>query len=559
VTSGAYDTAYNGVAFSDVFVTCVAADGRSLVWSTFLGGTAGDEADAVYVDGSGVATVAGETSSTNFPATPGAIKSSLTGSSDAFVSRLSANGASLTYSTLLGGSGGDVANGGVVDANGVATVVGTTDSSNFPVTPGAWDSTLGGSSDAFVSRINAAGTALVWSTYLGGSAGDTGEGVALADNGAVVVVGSASSSNFPTTPGAWDTSLDGSSDAFVTKLNANGTGLLFSTYLGGSAGDTPKDVAVNSAFEAFVTGVTSSSNFPTIAGAWDTTYEGSSDVFVTHLNFNGTGLVASTLLGGNGGDVAYNIAIDGLGSPVVAGVMSSTNFPTTAGAYQTQAAGSSDAFVARFDPTLSQLLFASLIGGSQGDVCEAMDADATGLTTIAGTTSSSNYPVTAGAFDASTQGSSESYVSRFDTGGPTPTTYCTAKINSLGCLPAIESSGVPSASAGSGFIVRAVDVLNQKSGLLFYGLNGRSAAPFQGGYLCVATPLRRTAIQNSGGSASGADCSGQFAFDFNSYIASNIDPALVAIALVDAQWWSRDPQSPSTTNLTDALEFLIPP
>jgi hypothetical protein len=559
-TPGAYDTSYNGVAFSDVFVTCTSADGSSLVWSTFLGGTAGDEGCAVFVDGAGVTTVGGVTQSSNFPVTAGAIKSSLSGSSDAFLSRLSADGSTLVFSTLLGGSSGDLVRGVVVDGGGVSTVLGTTDSSNFPVTPGAWDTTLGGSSDAFVSRINATGTALVYSTYLGGSAGDTGEGIAAADGGTVIVTGSTSSNDFPTTPGAWDTTLDGNSDAFVTKLDATGTGLIFSTYLGGSAGDTPKDVAVNASLQPIVTGTTASANFPTTAGAFDTSHQGSSDAFVTRLSADGSAVLASTFLGGDGGEVPFHIALDASGGPLIGGVMSSSVFPTTPGAFQTASLGSSDAFLARFTPALDALVYSTLIGGSQGDVGEAMDATPDGRAALSGTTSSSNFPITPGVFDPDTVGSSESFVSVFETGGASgPVTYCTPKVNSLGCLPSITFTGLPSAGAGSGFHVRCVDTLNNKLGLLFYGLNGRSSAPFQGGFLCVAAPVSRTGVQSSGGSATGNDCSGVFSIDFNAWIASGADPALVAGQQVNGQYWSRDPQVASGTNLSDGIEFTIQP
>lgn len=140
-----------------------------------------------------------------------------------------------------------------------------------------------------------------------------------------------------------------------------------------------------------------------------------------------------------------------------------------------------------------------------------------------------------------------------------PSTYCTAKINSLFCLPAIGSSGTPSASAGSGFNVTASNILNNKSGLLFYGLNGQIATAFQGGYLCVKSPTVRTAVQSSGGSVSGSDCTGTFTYDFNARIASGADTSLVQGAVVEGQFWSRDPADPFTTNMTNALHFTICP
>jgi hypothetical protein len=142
---------------------------------------------------------------------------------------------------------------------------------------------------------------------------------------------------------------------------------------------------------------------------------------------------------------------------------------------------------------------------------------------------------------------------------PAPTAYCTAKTNSLGCVPAISSTGTPDANAGSGFVISMANGVSNKSGLLFYGTTGPHSAPFQGGYLCVQAPLKRTAIQNSGGNPPPDDCSGTFSFDFNVRIASGFDPALVAGAWAWAQYWSRDPNATYTTNLSDALAFVIQP
>jgi hypothetical protein len=141
-----------------------------------------------------------------------------------------------------------------------------------------------------------------------------------------------------------------------------------------------------------------------------------------------------------------------------------------------------------------------------------------------------------------------------------PVAYCTAKVNSLGCTPAIGWSGqLPSVTDPDAFVVTAAQVLNQKNGLLFYGLNGSHAAPFQGGILCVRQPVRRTSIQGSGGSASGADCSGTFGFEWNAWTQSGLDPNLTAGTTVDVQYWYRDPGASFTTGLTDGLEFTVGP
>jgi hypothetical protein len=139
------------------------------------------------------------------------------------------------------------------------------------------------------------------------------------------------------------------------------------------------------------------------------------------------------------------------------------------------------------------------------------------------------------------------------------TTYCTAKTTSIGCVPSIGASGVPSASAGSGFTITASDVINNKNGLLFYSLTGQQAIPFQGGTLCGKPPIRRTTVQNAGGNPPPNDCSGTFAMDFNVLIASGVNPLLVAGQQVDAQWWFRDPgfSAPNNSGLSNAIDFVI--
>ena len=193
-----------------------------------------------------------------------------------------------------------------MDASGNAFVTGYTYSSDFPTTAGAYDATANGCSDAFVTKLNPTGTGLVYSTFLGGSSVDYGNGIAVDASGNAFVTGYTNSSNFPTTAGAYDATADGCYDAFVTKLNPSGTGLVYSTFLGGSSdwGDYGNGIAVDASGNAFVTGYTDSSNFPTTAGAYDATANGASDAFVTKLNPTGTGLVYSTFLGGSGDDSA---------------------------------------------------------------------------------------------------------------------------------------------------------------------------------------------------------------------------------------------------------------
>ncbi len=268
----------------------------------------------------------------------------------------------LVYSTYLGGNSFDAGTGIAVDGAGSVYVTGTSSSMNFPTTPGAFDTSGNGWSDAFVTKLNAAGSALVYSTYLGGGEDDEGEAIALDDAGSTYVTGYTDSTNFPTTPGAFDTTSVGNA-AFVTKLNAAGSALAYSTYLGTDGGAIGYAIAVDDAGSAYVTGDTISL-FPTTVGAFDTTANGGDDPFVTKLNAAGSALVYSTYLGGNTFDVGLGIAVDDAGSAYVTGDTVSTNFPTTAGAFDTSANGAHDPFVTKLNAAGSALAYSTYLGGS---------------------------------------------------------------------------------------------------------------------------------------------------------------------------------------------------
>ena len=366
-TAGAFDTSFNGTdQFPDAFVTKLNPAGTGLAYSTYLGGSLGDQGFGIAVDSAGAAYVTGGTNSTDFPTTAGAFDTSATGSfiGDAFVTKLNAAGSGLAYSTYLAGAG---SSGIAVDSAGAAYVSGVANSTDFPTTAGAFDTSFNGGSfpgDAFVTKLNPAGTGLAYSTYLGGSLGDRGFGIAVDSAGAAYVTGGTNSTDFPTTAGAFDTSANGGGDAFVTKLNAAGSGLAYSTYLGGSSGDqgrgcqatvngTTCGIAVDSAGAAYVSGDTNSTDFPTTAGAFDTSANGGGDAFVTKLNAAGSGLAYSTYLGGSMTDAGAGIAIDSTGAAYVTGFTGSTDFPTTAGAFDTSANGGTEAFVSKLLPLAS--------------------------------------------------------------------------------------------------------------------------------------------------------------------------------------------------------------
>jgi hypothetical protein len=226
----------------DAFVTKLSADGTALVYSTYLGGSAGDRGLSIAVDGAGQAYVTGATESTDFP-TQNALQPTFGGVQDAFVTKLSADGATLLYSTYGGGSGAETGTAIAVDEEGQAYVTGSTTSADLPAL-NAFDSTLGGTQDAFVAKLTAEGTAVVYATYLGGSASETGAGIAVDGEGQAYVTGSTDSADFPT-QNALQPTFGGVQDAFVTKLSADGAALLYSTYGGGSGAETGTAIAVD--------------------------------------------------------------------------------------------------------------------------------------------------------------------------------------------------------------------------------------------------------------------------------------------------------------------------
>jgi hypothetical protein len=391
----------------------------ALIYSTYLGGSKADAAYSIAVDNAGEAYVSGDTEfSTDFPVTTGAFQTVCPAdcnATHAFVTKLDASGSALVYSTYLGGSNAEYEylNGIAVDSSGNAYVTGTTYSSDFPTTSGAFQTALGGNgsvSNAFVTKVNATGSALVYSTYLGGSGGDQGLGMALdaADN--AYVTGSTSSIDFPITPGALQTACGGGcvggGDAFVAKLNTSGSALVYSTYLGGSASEQAPGVSVDPSGNAYVTGGTYSTDFPTTAGAFQTVCGGDCtppDAFVTKLNSTGSALLYSTYLGGSGNDWAYAMAVDMSGNAYVTGHTSSIDFPITAGAFQTACGGGCvnwDAFITKLNPAGAALVYSTYLGGSNYEEGDGIAIDELGSAYVVGNTSSSDFPVTSGAFQA---------------------------------------------------------------------------------------------------------------------------------------------------------------
>jgi len=415
----------NGGGF-DVFVTKLSPDGSSLVYSTYVGGNGDDSGNAIAVDGSGDAFVAGGTTSTNFPSN-GGVQTTSGGSLDAFVFELNFTGSALTYSTYLGGTGSDVAQGIAVDTSG-AYVVGLTTSTNFPV-HSPIQASIAGLSNGFVTKLNSSGNAFVYSTYLGGGTGDGALAVAVNSNQAYVT-GYTQNPTFPTTAGAFQTTCGTGSncngaldDAFVSVIKADGSGFVYSTFLGGEDSDQGLGIAADSAGSAYVTGFTASSAHFPLKNPIQATYGGApEDAFVSVLNPTGSALVYSTYLGGNLNDTATAIAIDSSKNVYVTGQTGSSNFPK-ANATQTSSGGNNDAFVTEINAAGTQFVFSTYLGGNQNEDSVAsggnvgafggIAVDTAGANVyVAGTTSSTNFP-TASPEQAASGGGSDAFVARY--------------------------------------------------------------------------------------------------------------------------------------------------
>ena len=392
----------------DAFVAKLDPTGSTLLYSTYLGGSAFDSGFGIAVDSSGSAYVSGDTASSDFPVTPGAFQTTLSGgSSDVFLTKLDPTGSKLVYSTFLGGTGTDrMVEGVAVDSLGEAFVTGWTTSANFPTTAGAFQTTFTGGEDGFVTKFNSSGSALVYSTLLGGSGQSIVNGIVLDSLNDAFVIGQTAAANFPTTPGVVQPKVAGRTDAFVTELNPTGSALLHSTFLGGRNSENGYGISLDSSGNVYVSGLTCSINFPTTAGAFQTVNKGTcaldgtgGNVFAAKLNPTLSSLLYSTYIGGGGNDVSYSVAVDSAGVAHIVGRTTSTNFPTTPGAFQTTLGGNSDIFLTYLNSTGTGLIYSTYLGGNSSEAAYVLALDPWGNDIFAGRTHSTNFPTTPGVFD----------------------------------------------------------------------------------------------------------------------------------------------------------------
>jgi hypothetical protein len=414
------------------FITKFDFTGSRLIFSTSIGagtlftdvifGLALDPANNIYV--------AGTTSFPgSFPTTPGSFQTVTKGGDDAFAVKLDPGGSHMIYSTLLGGSNFDRAADIAANADGNAYIVGSTQSADFPTTPGAFQRqcksvTVPGfcdSTPAFVTKLNANGTQAIYSTVLGGSDGQTGSGIAVDSSGNAYVAGTTTSKDFPTTAGSAQPVFGGGSqDGFVTKLSASGSHPIYSTYLGGNGFDQALSIAVDSSGNAFATGQTGSKNFPT-KNAFQpecalVTSGGCGNAFVVKLSPNLGHLIYSTFLGGgqNGFDFGAGIAVTKDGQAYVTGSTTSSAFPTTQAAFQRIFRGNSinsNAFITKFS-SAGSLIYSSYLGGEVDAFAAGVALDRDTNAYVAGGVAQGGFLVTPGAFQQKTNGGEDAFIAK---------------------------------------------------------------------------------------------------------------------------------------------------
>jgi hypothetical protein len=407
-TANAYDSTHNGG--NDVFILKLTADGQTLVYSTFIGGGSSDAGLALTVDDQYNVYVAGYTASTDFPVLS-AYDNSKSSGYDAFVLKLQADGAALTFSTFIGGNSDERIYSMAIDESNNVYGIGSSSSSDWPVV-NPFQATSGGGEDVVVIKLSNDGTTLMFSSYLGGSSSDRAHDMSLDSKNRVVLTGWTLSSNYPVA-NAIDGSFGGSYDVILSRVNTTSGSLDFSTYLGSSGDDRGHGIAIDPDDNIYFEGWTSSSAFPTV-NAYDSSHNGGNDIFITKVAANGTTILFSTFLGGSGTDdgTIQNLRLDQYNNIYVGARVTSSNIPTV-NPYDDTYSGGYDSYFFKMSSDGQQVYYASYFGGSNDEIPYSLYVTGSGLVTFVGMTASSNFPVV-NPYDASYGGSSDVYVIQFE-------------------------------------------------------------------------------------------------------------------------------------------------
>jgi len=430
-TLGAFDRKFKAAAYrTNIFVSQFSADGKKLIFSTYLGGTTGVIAWALDVHSSGIVTIVGQTFSSDFPTTAGVFQPKFGGGSDAFITKLDPTGSKLIWSTYFGGSGTksfEECRAVDVDAKGDVVVAGDARGA-LPTTQGAFQTKQGStfSVNPFVAHFGSAGKKLVFSTWCGGTNFGIAKTVALDAKGRITIAGHSGSKDYPVTKGAYQTKPGSSGfnyDAFVTQLDPTGSKLVWSTWIGGAQQETIEDLKLAANGDVVFTGWTKSNGYPTTIGTFQSFLGGSTsfrdDAFVTRLAATGAKLVWSTFLGGNAGDEARGIFLDAAENVTIVGMTGSKNFPVTKGAMSTKIKGAvfnwqAEGFVSRLSHDATSLIYSTYLGGSNTETPVAISVLRDGDAIVGGGTLSSDFPVSTGSFQTKLKGQSDGFVTKLD-------------------------------------------------------------------------------------------------------------------------------------------------
>lgn len=403
VTPAAFDTVYNAGSY-DIFISRLSSDLSTLIASTFLGGSGLDISTDMTMDVSGNIIVAGYTDSDDYPVTAGAYDGTRNGSSDVFVSKLSGDLSTLIASTYIGGVRGDFAYSIHTDSSNKILITGETNSIDFPVTQGAYDTSFNGNWDAFISILGNDLSSLSASTFIGGTTMDTAYSITIDPLNNIFITGQTYSYDFPATAGSYNTSFNGTgfTDIFVSKLGSNLQALMASTLIGGNNYDCAYSIKADSSGMIYLTGWSSSPDYPVSPLANDLSHNGNADVIISMFNNDLSTLVSSTYSGGTGDDYAFSLSLHPSGDLFVAGETTSTDYPVVPGSYDTTFnGGGRDAILSRFSSDLAILLSSTFIGGLRDDYAQKIVMDSSGDVIMTGVSDSIDYPVTPGAFDTS--------------------------------------------------------------------------------------------------------------------------------------------------------------
>jgi hypothetical protein len=498
-TVGAYQTVFGGGGV--IYVTKLSADGTHLIYSTYLGADSGPTVAAVTLDSQGDPVILGSTYYSGYPVTAGAYQSTKQGLPNMVVTKLNSTGTALIFSTYFGGGGSDTPSKLALDSSGNVVIVGYGEDNGWPVTKGAFQTAVNDDQyDGLIAKLSADGKTVLWASYLGGvaySAGDQALDVILDSANNLVIGGTAWSPDFPVTAGAYQTSNGGLADAYVVKMSADGSKEIFGTFLGGDTGAFGAAVGLTATGDPVIVGTTTRSTFPVTAGAFQTTFGGDGSSFVSVFSADGSTLLASTIFSGSVSESVTSVKVDKSGNIVFAGAGISTDMPVTANAFQSISGGNSEGFVAKLTPDCKNLLYSTYFGGSAFNAISSLALDPSGNAMITGYTQSTDFPLSANAFqtinyaDVANLLSATSFVSNISMGSSGTTQSVTLALSPSTVTGGVTSYGTVTLSPAAPTGGATVSITSGASTL---GTLPMTAGTTQGTFSLTTVPVDATVV-----------------------------------------------------------------